>query len=165
MSFEIVHVMYYSLPLSLFQLFFYNQSPSPYFFEEVFFLIFHFLQGVRNPPPSLNINTLFTIMLTTHDMLSNWLTTLSLVASMPNTFGINSWLTRASILTFPLPNVMLEINVPFLRVIYAAIAVGCVGSLSLLSGLGPAPRVQHVTLRCQRLRTSGQCADLHTEIC
>ena len=80
-------------------------------------------------------------MLTTHDMLSNWLTTLSLVASMPNTFGINSWLTRASILTFPLPNVMLEINVPFLRVIYAAIAVGCVGSLSLLSGLGPAPRV------------------------
>ena len=55
---------------------------------------------------------------------------------MPNTFGINSWLTRASILTFPLPNVMLEINVPFLRVIYAAIAVGCVGSLYLLSAGG-----------------------------
>ena len=35
------------------------------------------------------------------------LTTLSLVASMSNTFGINSWLTRTNILTFPLPkNVM-----------------------------------------------------------
>jgi len=34
------------------------------------------------------------------------ITTLSLVASMSSTFGINSWLNRTSILTFPLPNVM-----------------------------------------------------------
>ena len=27
---------------------------------------------------------------------------------MSNTFGINSWLTRTNILTFPLPNVMPE---------------------------------------------------------
>ena len=27
-----------------------------------------------------------------------------------NTFGINSWLNRTSILTFPVPNVMPEIN-------------------------------------------------------